>query len=67
MSELSVEDRLLIMSAIERIHFDAQYFKGMDILCQMVGWPSLRNEFDDKAERRAVRKRFNDWIRRQRI
>jgi hypothetical protein len=60
---MTVEERIAVMRAIDRIHFDSEYFVGMDILCELVGWPSLRNVFDDVDEGRRVRRKFNDWVR----
>jgi len=57
-------DRAKIANAIILIHNDEKYFKGMNILCKLIGWPNLRNQFDSSSERKQTTIKFNNWIKK---
>jgi len=56
-----------IRMAIINIHFNAEYHKGMDKLCELVNWKGLTrpNPHCSKDEQLKVKARFNAWVRRQ--
>lgn len=43
-------EREKIKKAIILIHHKGEYFEGLDILTELVGWTTVRNEFDGDQE-----------------
>lgn len=50
--------------AIINIHFRANYFEGMEVICKLVGWEGLvTSKFYTDNEIEKVKKKFNNWVK----
>lgn len=60
---MTYEERCTVMRAIIRIHHECDYFGGMNMLCKLIGWPSLLNEFYSDEEKVETIVQFARWVR----
>lgn len=62
-------EQQLLRMAIVKIHCNAEYYEGMEILCKLAEWGDLLNPYYTEEERAEVKARFNRWVRdlRQRV
>lgn len=65
---MTLEERAQVRRAILAIHHHANYFQGMEILCEIAGWAGLVcvNEYDSEKDKELTRQSFDNWVKGKR-